>query len=107
VLLALLMNALDATSEGGRVEVETRRDGETVLLSVADDGAGIPQENLERIFSPFFTTKPPGQGTGLGLAICHGIVASHGGRIDVESEVGRGTRFTVSLPVAGAGSARA
>jgi signal transduction histidine kinase len=105
-LIALLMNALDATPPGGHVEVETRVDGaDTVVLTVADDGSGIPPENLDKIFNPFFTTKPVGQGTGLGLAICHGIVASHGGEIRVDSEIGRGTRLSLVLPVSG-GQAR-
>ena len=100
VLIALLMNALDATPAGGHVALETRADGAgTVVLTVADDGAGIPPEHLDKIFSPFFTTKPVGQGTGLGLAICHGIVASHGGEIRVDTEVGRGTRMSLALPV--------
>jgi len=106
-LIALLMNALDATHAGGHVDVQTRRDGaDTVVLSVADDGAGIPPENLDKIFNPFFTTKPVGQGTGLGLAICHGIVASHGGEILVDSEVGKGTRLSLVLPVSGAEAGR-
>ena len=105
-LIALLMNALDATPAGGHVEVETHRDGaDTVVLTVADDGSGISPENLDKIFTPFFTTKPVGQGTGLGLAICHGIVASHGGKIRVDSEIGRGTRLSLVLPVSG-GEAR-
>jgi two-component system, NtrC family, sensor kinase len=105
-LIALLMNALDATPPGGHVDVETRRDGaDTVVLTVADDGSGISPENLDKIFNPFFTTKPVGQGTGLGLAICHGIVASHGGEIRVDSEIGRGTRLSLVLPVSG-GKAR-
>jgi signal transduction histidine kinase len=99
VLLALLMNALDATSAGGRIEVETGRRGEeAAILAVKDDGVGIPPEIRDKIFSPFFTTKPFGEGTGLGLAICHGIVTSHGGTIEVESETGRGTRIAVVLP---------
>lgn len=98
-LVALLMNALDATSPGGRIEVATRRDGESsVVLSVGDDGVGIPPENLDKIFNPFFTTKPVGQGTGLGLAMCHGIVASHGGDIRVESKPGSGTRVSLLFP---------
>jgi two-component system NtrC family sensor kinase len=99
-LLALLMNALDATPSGGHVEIETRREGaDAVVLTVADSGVGIPPENLDKIFSPFFTTKPLGQGTGLGLAICHGIVSSHGGEIRVESQVDKGTRLSLVLPV--------
>jgi signal transduction histidine kinase len=106
VLIALLMNALDATPAGGHVEIETRQDGGgTVVLTVADDGAGIPSDHLDKIFSPFFTTKPVGQGTGLGLAICHGIVAAHGGEIRVDSEVGRGTRVSLALPIGEVGSA--
>ena len=98
-LIALLMNALDATAAGGRVEIATRRDpGETITVTVGDTGCGIPREHLDKIFSPFFTTKPLGQGTGLGLAICHGIVTSHGGEIRVESEVGVGTRISMVLP---------
>jgi two-component system NtrC family sensor kinase len=107
-LLALLMNALDATPSGGHVEIETRREGpDAVALTVADSGVGIPPQNLDKIFSPFFTTKPVGQGTGLGLAICHGIVASHGGEIRVESEVDKGTRLSLVLPVSRPGRAAA
>jgi two-component system NtrC family sensor kinase len=99
VLLALLMNALDATRAGGHIDVETgRREPGQVVLAVRDDGEGIPPEIRDKIFSPFFTTKPFGQGTGLGLAICHGIVTSHGGTIEVESEAGQGARFSVLLP---------
>jgi two-component system NtrC family sensor kinase len=99
-LLALLMNALDATPAGGNVEIATSREGEdAVALTVADTGVGIAPENLGKIFSPFFTTKPVGQGTGLGLAICHGIVSSHGGEIKVESEEGKGTRLSLVLPL--------
>jgi signal transduction histidine kinase len=102
-LIALLMNALDATPAGGRVEVRTSSEGDgNLVLSVADTGVGIPRENLDKIFNPFFTTKPTGQGTGLGLAICHGIVASHGGEIRVESEPNHGTRISLVLPGEGA-----
>jgi PAS domain S-box-containing protein len=105
-LLAHLMNALDATPSGGRVEIETRRESaDAVALTVADSGVGIARENLDKIFSPFFTTKPVGQGTGLGLAICHGIVSSHGGEIQVESEVDKGTRLSLVLPMSRAGRA--
>ncbi|HEX6738586.1 MAG TPA: ATP-binding protein [Vicinamibacteria bacterium] len=100
VLIALLMNALDASGEGGTITVATHDgpDGR-VRLSVSDNGAGIAPEHLDKIFNPFFTTKPTGQGTGLGLAVCHGVVTAHGGEIRVESHVGKGTRFSVELPV--------
>jgi signal transduction histidine kinase len=101
-IVGLLMNALDAAGSGGHVAVETDREGDRVRLTVADDGVGIPPEDRERIFNPFFTTKPVGSGMGLGLAVCHGVVASHGGEIRVESEVGRGTRMSLLLPVPGA-----
>ncbi len=102
-LLVNAMHAIEATGriDGGRIEIETRVQGDEVILEVADDGSGIPAEVLSRIFDPFFTTKPVGQGTGLGLAISHGIVVDHGGRIEVESTPGQGSRFRVILPVGG------
>ena len=106
-LLVNAMQAIEATGRGaGRIEIETRAQGDEVILEVADDGCGIPEEILPRIFDPFFTTKPVGQGTGLGLAISHGIVADHGGRIEVESTPGRGSRFRMILPVGGKGQGR-
>ena len=102
VTVALLMNALDATKAGGRVAIHSMgRDDSHVGLAVEDDGAGIAPEHLPRLFSPFFTTKPPGKGTGLGLAIVHSIVTAHGGQIEVRSEPGAGTRVPVALPLAG------
>jgi PAS domain S-box-containing protein len=107
VVLNLLVNAMQAiesTGRGaGRIAIETRSRGDEVVLEVSDDGCGIPAAILPRIFDPFFTTKPVGQGTGLGLAISHGIVADHGGRIEVESAPGRGSHFRVILPVGGKG----
>jgi two-component system NtrC family sensor kinase len=98
VLLNLVNNAIDAIGhEGGVVTVTTRSEDQRVVLEVNDTGQGIPEANLTRIFDPFFTTKPVGQGTGLGLSICYGIVDKLGGRIAVDSEVGRGTTFTVQL----------
>ena len=100
-LLALLINALDATASGGQIKVSTgRAENGRVALTVSDTGMGIPPDHLDKIFTPFFTTKPVGQGTGLGLSACHGIVAAHGGEIRVESEVGRGTRMILLLPAA-------
>lgn len=101
VVLNLLTNALDATDPGGRVEVAARALESTreVEIEVADTGRGIPQAIQKEIFEPFFTTKPPGRGTGLGLSISAQIVREHGGRIEVASEVGRGTSFRVILPI--------
>jgi two-component system NtrC family sensor kinase len=97
-ILALAMNALEATPSDGRVSIEASRDGEGVRVVVSDTGWGIPKDHLDRIFEPFFTTKEAGKGVGLGLAVVYGIVNSHHGRIGVESEPGRGTTFTVHLP---------
>ncbi|MFO0954175.1 MAG: PAS domain-containing protein [Isosphaeraceae bacterium] len=99
VIMNLLSNAIDATPEGGHVRLRTRARKEEVEVEVSDDGSGIPPGVLARIFDPFFTTKPVGKGTGLGLSISYGIVKAHGGAIEVDSEVGRGSRFTVRLPL--------
>ncbi|MGA8711011.1 MAG: ATP-binding protein [Thermoplasmata archaeon] len=98
VITNLLNNAYDALTDQGRIEVRLSGDAERVHLSVRDNGAGIPADVRMHLFEPFFTTKPEGKGTGLGLAICHGIVESHGGTIDVESEVGKGSTFSIHLP---------
>jgi len=100
VLLALIMNAIDAMPRGGNLWIETRLSGDEseVEILVRDDGAGIAPEVLEHIFEPFLTTKERGHGVGLGLAISRGIVERHNGRIEVQSELGKGTTFTVSLP---------
>jgi two-component system NtrC family sensor kinase len=103
VVLNLVMNAAEATRGrgSGRVAVVTVRsdDGESAVLEVTDDGEGIPKETLDRIFDPFFTTKDDGKGVGLGLAVVYGIVESHGGRIEVQTDPGRGTTFQVTLPL--------
>ena len=72
---------------------------QAMVISVADTGGGIPEENLSKLFNPFFTTKPPGKGTGLGLSIVYGIIKMHRGQISVKSELGTGTTFTITLPV--------
>ena len=100
VFLNLLVNAAHAiTAERGTITLRTGAEGDQVWVEVGDNGGGIAPENLSRIFDPFFTTKPVGKGTGLGLSLSYGIVKKHGGRIDVRSELGRGTTFRVVLPV--------
>ncbi len=99
VVLNLVTNAAQAMGDQGTLTILTRRNGDRVELVVSDTGCGIPPSVLPKIFDPFFTTKPVGEGTGLGLAIVHKIVTAHGGNVLVDSEVGQGTRFTVSLPV--------
>lgn len=98
VLLNLINNAIDAMDKGGKIEITTRVDGHYVVVDVADTGHGIPQANLQRIFDPFYTTKPVGKGTGLGLSICYGIIKKMGGEISVNSAVGMGTTFHVMIP---------
>lgn len=100
VLVALLLNAADAMEGAGSVLVRAARDGKDAVLEVTDRGHGIAPGDLARVFEPFYSTKPPGRGTGLGLAICFGLVRDHGGRIEVESAVGRGSTFRVRIPLA-------
>ncbi|MEO8304280.1 MAG: ATP-binding protein [Betaproteobacteria bacterium] len=99
VFLNLLVNAAQAIEVSGTIRISTGAAAGEVWIAFEDTGCGIPRDQLNRIFDPFFTTKPVGQGTGLGLSVSYSIVRRHGGRIDVESEVGRGTRFTVRLPI--------
>ena len=98
VMLNLLFNAADASQPGQQIEVSVNRGETQVTICVADQGHGIGEEELRRIFDPFFTTKDPGQGTGLGLAVCYGIIQTCGGTMDVSSQVGVGTTFTVVIP---------
>ncbi|OGC92427.1 MAG: hypothetical protein A2W25_17095 [candidate division Zixibacteria bacterium RBG_16_53_22] len=101
VLVNLTVNAVQAMPDGGKLTLKTEACGGRVHLIVEDTGIGMSQEVLGKLFIPFFTTKDVNEGTGLGLSVVHGIVTSHGGTISVESEVGHGTRFTISLPSAG------
>ena len=99
VFMHLLTNATDAIEGKGEVWIKTWMEGDFVQLSVRDNGKGIPQNVLSKIFDPFFTTKPVGSGTGLGLAVSHQIIERHSGKIEVENEVGKGTTFTINLPI--------
>ncbi|HXC70895.1 MAG TPA: response regulator [Pyrinomonadaceae bacterium] len=96
-VIALATNALDAMGESGTLMIVGRNDEDKVIIEVSDTGIGIPPENLPKIFEPFFTTKEIGRGTGLGLAVCYGILTEHGGTLDVQSAVGAGTTFTITL----------
>jgi len=99
VFMNLLVNAAHAIVNQGKITVETGVVGQEVFVKISDTGSGIKPENLNRIFDPFFTTKPVGKGTGLGLSLSYGIVKRHNGRIAVESELGKGSTFTVWLPI--------
>lgn len=101
VLLNLIINAREASPEGSQILVASKAVDSRVIVEVTDQGSGIPQENIDRIFEPFYTTKEVGKGTGLGLSICFGIMAAHGGRIEVRSEPGAGTTMSLIFPSGG------
>ncbi len=94
----LIFNAYAAMPKGGDLKIAIRSQAGRVALVVRDTGCGIAEAIKAKIFDPFFTTKGAGGGTGLGLSICHTIISQHQGRIDVESKIGKGSSFTVSLP---------
>jgi len=99
VLINLVTNAVQAMPDGGTLDVSLKEHDDNLVITMRDSGVGIPEENVVRIFDPFFTTKPEGEGTGLGLSVSYGIVSRHRGLIEVESEVGIGTTFIVTLPL--------
>ncbi len=105
VLVNLVVNAVQATPDGGRITIRTVVQNMDVTLCVEDTGIGMDEKVLQNIFTPFFSTKDVDEGTGLGLSVVHGIVESHGGRINVDSKVGQGTRFEVRLPISSPGNA--
>ena len=98
-VIALATNAIDAMPNGGKLTFRATANSKAVAIEIEDSGVGIPTEDMSKIFEPFFTTKEVGKGTGLGLAVCYGIVTDHGGRLSVRSTVGKGTTFTILLPV--------
>lgn len=103
VFLNLIINAeyeMSRSHRGGNLIIKIERKDNTIRVSFKDDGPGISRENMDRLFTPFFTTKPVGEGTGLGLSICQGIITEYDGRIHAESEPGNGATFIVELPVA-------
>jgi PAS domain S-box-containing protein len=102
VVLNLIINAeyfIKKSGKAGKLNIMTKKVGDKIQISFSDNGVGIPRENLKRLFQPFFTTKPVGEGTGLGLSLSHAIITEHRGTINVESEPGRGTTFTIELPI--------
>ncbi len=99
VFMNILDNAQDAMKETGTLTVNTYKDGESIKIEFIDTGDGIPPENLKKIFDPFFTTKAVGKGTGLGMSISYRVINDHHGKIEVESEIGKGTKFTITLPI--------
>ena len=99
VVLNILKNAKEAMPKGGILTVRTSREDNSVLIHIQDTGMGVPEENRDKIFEAFFTTKQKVKGVGLGLSVCYGIIKDHGGNIQVESEEGKGTTFVISLPI--------
>jgi signal transduction histidine kinase len=99
VFMNLIINAVQALDKPGRITVRSGQVGDFVWVDVEDSGKGIAPEQVRRVFEPFFTTKPVGQGTGLGLSLCWNIIKTHGGRIDVDSQLGHGARFRIWVPV--------
>ena len=103
VFTNLILNAVQAMPEGGTLTIDSRmsEDLKAVKISFTDTGVGIPEENLDKIFEPFFTSKKVGEGTGLGLSVSYGLIKNHGGEIKVKSKENQGTTFTVILPIPG------
>lgn len=102
VFMNLIVNAAQAIEKSGTITIESFVEADHIVLKFSDTGSGIKPENLEKLFNPFFTTKPVGKGTGLGLSVSYGIIEKHKGDISVESQLGVGTTFTIKLPVKGA-----
>jgi len=98
VFMNILVNAGQAIKEKGEIKILTETQGDKAVITISDNGCGIDQAHLSKIFDPFFTTKEIGKGTGLGMNIAYNIIQEHNGTIEIESEVGKGTRFIIKLP---------
>jgi two-component system NtrC family sensor kinase len=98
VLINLIVNGIQAMPNGGELKIISFTDGDLVKVAIQDIGEGIPPENMDKLFTPFFSTKDEVKGVGLGLAVSYGIIQSHGGNIEVQSQLGKGSTFTTSLP---------
>ncbi len=99
VIINLVLNAVDAMPDGGKLYISSSYKGSSAFIEIEDTGEGIPPENIDKIFDPFFTTKEPGKGTGLGLSVSYNIIREHGGDVSVESEKNKGTKFIITLPI--------
>ena len=99
VFMNILDNAQYAIKGEGTVTISVKQEGERVVIKFSDTGEGIKKEDLKKVFEPFYTTKPVGQGTGLGMSITYRVIKNHNGEISVDSEVGKGTTFTIKLPI--------
>jgi signal transduction histidine kinase len=98
VFMNILNNAQQAIEEEGEITITTRQEGDSVVVSIRDNGPGISPEHLDKLFDPFFTTKDPGEGTGLGLSLSYGLMTKLGGSIECKSSVGQGAEFVVRFP---------
>ena len=97
VFMNIIYNGIQAISGEGTLTISTRKKNESAVITIADTGMGIPQDIIGKIFDPFFTTKEVGEGTGLGLSISYGIIEKHGGRVEVKSQIGKGSQFIITL----------
>lgn len=103
VLINLIINAKDSLRENGKINIKSSKDTEWAVVTIEDNGLGISEDNLRRIYDPFFTTKKDSGGTGLGLSISYAIIRDHLGTISVKSRINKGTVFTLRLPLSGYG----